>query len=88
MRNGAAQYLTDMDRSAIFYHDADQRQLAEQSRDALTKTRSFPQPIVTEIVAAGAFTPAEAYHQDYYLKTPLRYQCGRDQRLEELWGKR
>jgi peptide-methionine (S)-S-oxide reductase len=82
-----------MDRSAIFYHDAEQRQLAEQSRDALAKTRSFPQPIVTEIVAAGAFTPAEAYHQDYYLKTPLRYKfyryrCGRDQHLEELWGRR
>lgn len=80
-------------RSAIFYHDAEQRRLAEQSRDALARTGSLPQPIVTEIVAAGVFTPAEAYHQDYYLKNPLRYkfyryQCGRDQRLEELWGKR
>jgi peptide-methionine (S)-S-oxide reductase len=80
-------------RSAIFYHDAEQRQLAEQSRDALARAGSLPQPIVTEIVAAGVFTPAEAYHQDYYLKNPLRYkfyryQCGRDQRLEELWGKR
>lgn len=79
-------------RSAIFYHDAEQQRLAEQSKAALAKSKPFPQPIVTEIVAAGEFTPAEAYHQDYYLKNPLRYKfyrynCGRDQRLEELWGK-
>jgi peptide-methionine (S)-S-oxide reductase len=82
----------DQYRSAIFYHDVEQRRLAEQSKAALEKSKPFPQPIVTEIVAAGAFTPAEAYHQDYYLKNPLRYRfyrhrCGRDQRLEELWGK-
>ncbi|MCD6707986.1 MAG: peptide-methionine (S)-S-oxide reductase MsrA [Thiobacillus sp.] len=82
----------DQYRSAIFYHDAEQRRLAEQSKAALEKSRPFPQPIVTEIVAAGVFTPAEAYHQDYYLKNPVRYKfyryrCGRDQRLEELWGK-
>ena len=79
-------------RSAIFYHDAEQKRLAEQSKSALSKSKPFPQPIVTEIVAAGEFTPAEAYHQDYYRKNPLRYKfyrynCGRDQRLEELWGK-
>ena len=82
----------DQYRSAIFYHDAEQRRLAEQSKAALEKSRPFPQPIVTEIVAAGVFTPAEAYHQDYYLKNPVRYKfyryrCGRDQRLDELWGK-
>jgi peptide-methionine (S)-S-oxide reductase len=82
----------DQYRSAIFYHDAEQRRLAEQSKAVLEKSKPFPQPIVTEIVPAGVFTPAEAYHQDYYLKNPLRYkfyryQCGRDQRLEELWGK-
>jgi len=82
----------DQYRSAIFYHDAEQQRLAEQSRDALARSKPFPQPIVTEIVPAGVFTPAEAYHQDYYLKNPLRYKfyryrCGRDQRLEELWGK-
>lgn len=79
-------------RTAIFYHDAEQKRLAEQSKAALAKSKPFPQPIVTEIVAAGEFTPAEGYHQDYYLKNPLRYKfyrynCGRDQRLEELWGK-
>jgi peptide-methionine (S)-S-oxide reductase len=82
----------DQYRSAIFYHDAEQRRLAEQSKAALEKSRPFPKPIVTEIVPAGVFTPAEAYHQDYYLKNPVRYKfyryrCGRDQRLEELWGK-
>ena len=82
----------DQYRSAIFYHDAEQKRLAEASKAALAKSKPFPQPIVTEIVPAGAFTAAEAYHQDYYLKNPVRYKfyryrCGRDQRLEELWGK-
>jgi peptide-methionine (S)-S-oxide reductase len=82
----------DQYRSAIFYHDAEQQRLAQQSKSALEKSKPFAQVIVTEIVPAGVFTPAEAYHQDYYLKNPLRYkfyrnQCGRDQRLEELWGK-
>lgn len=78
-------------RSAIFYQDEEQKRLAEASRAELEKTKPFPQPIVTEIVAASTFTPAEEYHQDYYLKNPIRYRfyrftCGRDQRLEELWG--
>lgn len=82
----------DQYRSAIFYHDAEQKRLAEASKAALTKSKPFRQPIVTEIVQASVFTPAEAYHQDYYMKNPLRYKfyryrCGRDQRLEELWGK-
>lgn len=82
----------DQYRSAIFYHGAEQKRLAEASKAALAKSKPFPQPIVTEIVPAGVFTPAEAYHQDYYLKNPVRYKyyryrCGRDQRLEELWGK-
>ena len=82
----------DQYRSAIFYHDAEQKRLAEASKAALAKSKPFPQPIVTEIVAAGVFTQAEAYHQDYYVKNPVRYKfyryrCGRDQRLEELWGK-
>jgi len=78
-------------RSGIFYHDAEQRRLAEDSKRALEASGRFKGPIVTEIVAAGTFYPAEEYHQDYYKKNPIRYKfyragCGRDQRLAELWG--
>ena len=77
-------------RSAIFTHGDAQKRLAEASKAALAGR--FTQPIVTEIVAATRFYPAETYHQDYYSKNPLQYtfyrwQCGRDRRLEELWGK-
>jgi peptide-methionine (S)-S-oxide reductase len=78
-------------RSAIFYHDEAQRAAAEQSRAELERTKPFQDPIVTEILALKAFYPAEDYHQDYYEKNPLKYKyyrygCGRDKRLEELWG--
>lgn len=78
-------------RTAIFYHDETQRRLAEDSKAALEQTKPFEQPIVTEIVPATQFYPAEQYHQDYYKKNPLRYKyyrfaCGRDRRLETLWG--
>jgi peptide-methionine (S)-S-oxide reductase len=78
-------------RTAIFVHDDAQRSAAESSRAALEKTKPFKAPIVTPVVAAGEFWPAEDYHQDYYLKNPLRYSyyrtgCGRDRRLTELWG--
>lgn len=78
-------------RSAIFYHNEQQKKLALQSKAALAKAKSFPQPIVTEITPASRFYPAEEYHQDYYRKNPLRYKyyrhsCGRDKRLKELWG--
>ncbi|MDZ7671050.1 MAG: peptide-methionine (S)-S-oxide reductase MsrA [Gammaproteobacteria bacterium] len=78
-------------RSAIFYLNEDQRALAEATRQALEDAGRFKEPIVTEIVAADTFYPAEEYHQDYYLKNPLRYKfyrynCGRDQRLKKLWG--
>jgi peptide-methionine (S)-S-oxide reductase len=78
-------------RSAIFYLNEEQRRLAEASRAALDADKPFSEPIVTEINPAGEFYPAEEYHQDYYRKNPLRYRyyrfsCGRDQRLEELWG--
>lgn len=80
-------------RSAIFYHDEAQRQAAERSLARLENDKPFPQPIVTEITQAGTFYPAEAYHQDYAKKNPIRYAyyrkgCGRDQRLEQLWGER
>jgi peptide-methionine (S)-S-oxide reductase len=76
-------------RTAIFYHDENQNRLAVESKQAL-KGR-FQQPIITEIVPASAFYLAEDYHQDYYMKNPLRYKfyrysCGRDRRLRELWG--
>jgi peptide-methionine (S)-S-oxide reductase len=78
-------------RSAIFYHDPEQKKLAEASRDELQASGRIGRPIVTEIVQAGPFYPAEDYHQDYYKKNPLRYRfyranCGRDARLEEVWG--
>ena len=78
-------------RTAIFYHDDAQRKAAEASRAALEKSKPFKEPIVTPIEMAGAFYPAEDYHQDYYKKNPVRYNfyrngCGRDARLKQLWG--
>jgi peptide-methionine (S)-S-oxide reductase len=78
-------------RTAIFAQDAAQLKIAQDSRAALEKTKPFKEPIVTEITLASAFYPAEAYHQDYYQKNPLRYKyyrnsCGRDARLKQLWG--
>lgn len=77
-------------RSAIFYHNTEQQKLAEQSLAQLNISKPFKDPIVTELTAAAAFYPAEDYHQDYYLKNPIRYKyyrysCGRDKRLEQLW---
>ncbi len=79
-------------RSEIFYNTPEQQRLAEQSKAALEGSKPFKEPVVTAISKATTFYPAEDYHQDYYLKNPLRYKfyrygCGRDQRLEELWGK-
>ena len=79
-------------RSAIFTHDEAQKKLAEDSRRALEESGRLKGKVVTEIVPASAFYPAEEYHQKYYRKNPVRYKfyrynCGRDQRLEELWGK-
>ena len=67
------------------------RKLALASKQALEASGRFKQPIVTQIVAAGPFYRAEEYHQKYHQKNPTRYKfyrwnCGRDQRLEELWG--
>jgi peptide-methionine (S)-S-oxide reductase len=78
-------------RSAIFAHDPQQLAAAKASLAALEKTKPFKEPIVTEIVSASTFYVAEDYHQDYYKKNPLRYNyyrtgCGRDARLQQLWG--
>jgi peptide-methionine (S)-S-oxide reductase len=80
-------------RSAIFYHDDAQLETAQRSKAELEKSKPFPAPIVTEITAATAFYPAEAYHQDYSKKKPRRYAyyrkgCGRDRRIAELWGEK
>jgi peptide-methionine (S)-S-oxide reductase len=73
-------------RSAIYYHNEEQKRLAEASKKALENSARFQQPIVTEIAATSPFYRAEEYHQDYYKKNPIRfkfykYRCGRDQRL-------
>jgi peptide methionine sulfoxide reductase msrA/msrB len=78
-------------RTAIFVHDDEQRQLAETSKAMLAETGRFDDPIVTPIVAAGPFYPAEEYHQDYYLKNPDHYKryrrgSGREGYLEKVWG--
>lgn len=87
--NGQFCDLGSQYRSAIFYHDGTQKSLAEKSKK--TVQSRLKQPVVTEIVAASVFYPAEEYHQDYYKKNPVRYKlyshgCGRAQRLEEVWG--
>jgi peptide-methionine (S)-S-oxide reductase len=79
-------------RAAIFYHSEDQKRLALASKKAIEDSGRFKQPIVTQIVAAAPFYRAEEYHQDYYKKNPIRFKyykfgCGREKRLEQLWGK-
>jgi len=81
----------DQYRTAIFYHDENQHRAALASKQKLEESGQLGSSVVTEIVPAATFWPAEEYHQDYYEKNPLRYKfyrynCGRDQRLHELWG--
>ena len=78
-------------RTAIFYHDDNQKRIAEASKQALAKSGKFSEPIVTEIVKADKFYPAEDYHQDYYKKNPFRYNAyrmgsGRAGFIEKTWG--
>lgn len=79
-------------RAAVFYSTDEEKRLAEDSKRAIEQSKRFPQPIVTQLVQAATFYPAEESHQDYYKKNPLRYKyykygCGRAHRLEALWGK-
>jgi len=80
-------------RPAVFYGSEEQRTLAEASRQRLAASHTFDKPIVTEILKAGVFYPAEGYHQDYYKKSPVKYKyyrwnSGRDQFLKKVWGKK
>jgi methionine-S-sulfoxide reductase len=79
-------------RTAIFYHDEEQKRLAEASKEELVKSGRFAKEIVTEVVPATTFYEAEEYHQDYYKKNSLRYKLyrygsGRDSYLVRKWGK-
>ncbi len=78
-------------RPVIFYHNEEQRRVAEESKAELARSGRFDKQITTEIVPASTFYPAEDYHQDYYKKKPLRYKfyrhgSGRDQFLKKVWG--
>jgi peptide-methionine (S)-S-oxide reductase len=78
-------------RTAIFFHDEAQKKAAEAAKAQLMKSRPFKGDIVTEVTMASTFYPAEEYHQDYYIKNPVKYKfyrfnCGRDARLKDLWG--
>ena len=78
-------------RSAVFYHDEEQKRLAEASRDALARSGKFTRPVATEILPLTKFYEAEDYHQDYYAKNPLHYRSyrsgsGRDSFLKKTWG--
>jgi len=80
-------------RSAIFYHNGKEKQLAEESKRRIESMPTFKGRVYTEITGASTFYPAEEYHQDYYKKNPIKYKtyrsgCGRDARLKELWGEK
>lgn len=77
-------------RSGIYWQNEAERKIAEASRDAILKSGKLKQ-VFTELAPATAFYPAEEYHQDYYTKNPIRYayyrkSCGRDARVQEVWG--
>ena len=79
-------------RTAIFTASEEERRLAEASKEAIDRSEVLDAPIATTIEAAGAFYPAEDHHQDYYTKNPFRYRfyrfsCGRDSRVQQVWGK-
>jgi peptide methionine sulfoxide reductase msrA/msrB len=78
-------------RTAIFYHNEEQKRLAEESRDQINESGRFNKPVATEIAMVRTFYRAEDHHQDYYKKNPIRYKLyrrnsGRDQFLKKVWG--
>jgi len=78
--------------SAVFYRNEEQKDLAERTKAALNRSGTLKGPVQTMILEAGKFYAAEDYHQDYHKKNPVKYKfyrfrCGRDSRLEEIWGK-
>jgi peptide methionine sulfoxide reductase msrA/msrB len=78
-------------KTAIFYHNEEQKILAEKSKEKLDKSGRYERPIVTQIVQASKFYRAEEYHQDYYKKNPIRYKfyrynSGRDRYLKKIWN--
>ncbi len=78
--------------TGVFYQNESQKQIFNQSKQAIVASKPFSDPIVTQVMPAKVFYPAEQYHQDYYKRNPVRYNyyrwgCGRDKRIETLWGK-
>ena len=78
--------------TAIFVGNEEERLLAEASKETLDQSMVLDAPVVTPVETAGAFYPAEDYHQDYYTKNPVRYRfyrfsCGRDSRVQQVWGR-
>lgn len=79
-------------RTVIFYHNEEQKQIAESSKDEMGRSGTHDKPIVTEIIPASVFCAAEEYHQKYYKKSPDRYErynsgSGRERYLKKIWGK-
>ena len=83
----------DSYRTAVFAHTPEQKALAAASREKIVKDGPLKKAVATEVRDSGPFTAAEDYHQDFYKTNPIRYKtyrygCGRDARLEQIWGKK
>lgn len=90
---GQFQDRGDSYRTAIFYHNEEQKRLAEESKQAVADSGRFKKPIVTKILPASTFYRAEEYHQDFYKKKPEEYkqdrkQSGRDEFIDEYWNQK